>query len=282
MMLASRGAAALLLILVAPLGAIAQEPPAPSGFVYPIDVAVGESGEAYVVDLKLPGVWRVKDGKAEIFVRGSRRFKTPLNAARCVIQDKQGLLIGDSASTSVLRIVDGKATAAHEGRIGIPMDLAMTKAGDILVADLDLRRIWKFPAAGGKPELFAKTAAPRGLFVDDKDRVWVVCHGRDQVIRFDAEGKNPEVVVKGRPFRFPNQIVVNAAGDAFIADGFAKAIWKVPAGGEPTKLVDGGPLRNPVGLALHGDALWVADPHAKAVFEVKTADGAIRKVVGAE
>lgn len=272
-----------LILLAAPLSAWGQAGDPPANPVYPVDVAVSDSGEIYVVDLKLPGVWKLQDGKPQIHVRGQKQFRTPLNAARCAIVDADGLLVGDSASTSVLRIKDGKPSAAHEGRIGIPMALAVAKNGDILAADLELRRIWRVPASGGKPTEFAQTPAPRGLAVDSEGRVWVVCHGRDrQVIRFDADGKNREVIVSGRPFKFPNQIVVADNGDAFVADGYSQAIWKIPAGGEPTKLASGGPLKNPVGLALQGDRLLVADPRAKAVFGVKLSDGAVDIVAGGE
>ena len=114
---------------------------------------------SWYCDIKT-GVWKLAGGKPTIHVRGEKRFRTPLNAARCLTFDPKGLLVGDSASTSVLRIAAGAAAPAHEGRIGIPTALATNKGGDTFVADLDLRRIWKLPAAGGKPVEFAKTAAP--------------------------------------------------------------------------------------------------------------------------
>jgi DNA-binding beta-propeller fold protein YncE len=253
----------------------------PTRMIYPIDVAVDGKGNAYVVDLKLPGVWKIESGKVSIYARGRKQFKTPLNAARCATFGKQGLLVGDSASTSVLRIVDGKPLKSHAGRIGIPAAVATTASGDVLVADLELRRIWKYSSDGGPISLFAEVDAPRGLTVDGKGQVWVVTHGRNQVVRLSSDGKSQEVLVPGRPFKFPHHIVVNDAGDAFVADGYGKAIWKIPAGGKPEKLAADGPLQNPVGLAIRGDRLLVADPHAKAIFEVDP-DGVVTKIVGAD
>ena len=252
---------------------------APTAMIYPVDVAVDASGGVYVVDLKLPGVWKVDAGKVTVFARGKKRFKTPLNAPRCAAFGKQGLLVGDSASTSVLSVADGKPKKSHEGRIGIPSAIATQADGSVLVADLELRRIWKYGADGGPASLFAEVDAPRGLTIDKEGRVWVVTHGKNQVVRLDKDGKSPETIVKGRPFRFPHHIVVNDTGEAFVADGYAKAVWKIPAGGEPEKLASGAPFQNPVGLAIKGDRLLVADSHAKAIFEVAM-NGDVKKVVG--
>jgi hypothetical protein len=75
-------------------------------------------------------------------------------------------------------------------------------------------------------------------------------------------------VVKGRPFQFAHQIVVTEDNTAFVTDGYAKAVWKVVEGAEPQKLCVGEPLVNPVGIARRGDRLLIADPRAKAVFQV--------------
>ena len=51
---------------------------------YPIDIAV--SGEdLIVVDRNLPGVFKIeKNGKLSELFKASKKFRTPLNAARCV------------------------------------------------------------------------------------------------------------------------------------------------------------------------------------------------------
>src|SRR5690606_10448952 len=72
-----------LLSTIAP-GAIADD----AGiFHYPVDVVA--AGEVlYVADLRLPGLWKVVDGKAEVFVQGEKRYRTPLNAIRCLALDE--------------------------------------------------------------------------------------------------------------------------------------------------------------------------------------------------
>ena len=47
--------------------------------------------------------------------------------------------------------------------------------------------------------------------------------------------------------------------------------------GKPVKWVEGKPLNKPVGIAWQGDRLLIADPHAKALFEVSK-DGKISQL----
>lgn len=239
--------------------------------VYPYGLAVDPQGVPHVADRKLPGVVKLVEGKAQLVIRGSRKFKQPLNAVWSVAFDKQGkLLVGDSATREVYRIVEGKPQPLTGGRVLVPMALAVTSKGDVLVADLQLQRIWRVPAAGGKPEEFARAVA-RGLFVDPQDRVWAVVHQKDQLVRFSADGKQRDVIVSGRPFGFPHNVVVDGKGTAYVSDGYGKAVWKVAGDGKPAKWAEGGPLRNPIGLALHKDTVLVADSRAKMVFSIDAA-----------
>jgi len=239
---------------------------------YPLSIAVAESGKLYIADRNLPGVWQIDGSDLSTLFKGSILFRTPLNAVRCVALDKNGsVLAGDSATREVYRLgEDVEPTPLTDGGIGIPMGIAVDSKGQLLVADLELHRIWKVPAQGGKPEQLAEVQAPRGVCIDDDDNLWVVSHGKDQIVRVSPSGE-VETVVKGRPFQFPHTIVVGKDKTAYVCDGYAKAIWKVPLGGKPAKWVSGEPLVNPVGLARHGDGLLVVDPRANAVFEIDAA-----------
>ncbi|MFO0870865.1 MAG: hypothetical protein U0935_18210 [Pirellulales bacterium] len=236
---------------------------------YPLAVASGSDGPIYLADRNLPGVWQIVDGKLSLFFTGSKQFRTPLNAVRCLALDTQGkLLAGDSATREVYRFDDErKPVPLTKGGIGIPMSIGVLKSGELVVADLELHVLWKVPAAGGAPVKLTAVPAPRGLAIDTQDRIWVVSHGADQVVRVREDG-SLETVVKGRPFQFPHQIVVDDQGVAFVSDGYAKAVWKITEGSEPQQLVSGEPLVNPVGLARRGAALLVVDPRAKAVFSL--------------
>jgi sugar lactone lactonase YvrE len=239
---------------------------------YPLAIATDAQGTAYLADRNLPGVWKVASGKLELFFEGSKKFRTPLNAPRCILVDPKGrVLAGDSSTREVYRFdAEGKPQPLTKGGIGIPMSLAVDRQGNIFIADLETHRIYKIPEDGGDPAEFAVVPAPRGLTIDGEDRLWVVSHGKDQLLRITPDGKI-ETLVAGRPFEFPHNVVLDKHQTAYVCDGYAKAIWKVGADRKPVKWVSGKPFVNPVGLAWQGDNLLVADPHAKKVFAVDPA-----------
>jgi sugar lactone lactonase YvrE len=245
---------------------------------YPLSVAATAGGTIYVADLRLPGVWKIADGKRELFFAGSKMYRTPLNAVRCVAVDAKGRLVaGDTATREVYRFdSDGKPQPLTKAGIGMPMAIAFSRQGDILVCDLETPRVVKVPEAGGQPVVVAEVPAPRGIAVDAQDRVWVVSHGKDQVLRILPDGKI-ETVVSGRPFSFPHTIAIDDDSNAYVCDGYSKTIWKIGAGGKPSKLVEGEPLKGPVGIAWERGRLLVADPQAVGLFSVKP-DGAIAPV----
>jgi sugar lactone lactonase YvrE len=234
---------------------------------YPLSIAAAESGPIYVADRNLPGVWKVADGKLELFFEGSKKFRTPLNAVRCVAVDPKGRLVaGDSSTREIYRFSpEGKPEPLSKAGIGIPMAIAFNSQGEILVCDLEIHRIVKVPEAGGEATIVAEVPAPRGIAVDSQDRIWVVSHGKNQIVRILPGGKI-ETVVEGQPFQFPHTLVLDKELNAYLCDGYAKTVWKVGSDGKPVKLVEGGPLKGPVGIALQGDRLLVADPKAGNQF----------------
>jgi len=247
---------------------------AEEGMKYPLAAAVGADGVVYVADRDLPGVWKFADNKWSIYFQGSKKFRTPLNAVRCLAIDHQGkLLAGDSATREIYRFDDaGQPQPLTKGNVGIPMALAVAKDGTIYASDIEIQRIVKIPAEGGEPSEVAELAATRGLAIDAEGRLIAVCHGKNAVVRLSADGKEREVLVEGRPFQFSHHVVLGPNGEAYIADGYAKTIWKVEGKVAPVALIAGEPLKNPVGLAWRGTDLLIVDPHVKAVLR-RTAEG---------
>jgi hypothetical protein len=262
---------AVLLTYAMPIICFAQEQ-----MIYPVDVASNGS-EFFIADRDLPGVWKFSDGKLNKLAAGTKKFRTPLNATRCVALDREGkVLVGDSATREVYRLGDdGTPTALTGGQIGIPMSIETTADGHLLVSDLELHRIYKVPGGGGKPELFGDLRAPRGSFLDAKDQLWVVGGDKEQLVRFAADGTKT-VIIGERKLQYPSSCVVNDAGVAFVCDSYSKAIFRVEEGKEPVEFAKG-EFVHPVGLAMVGDKIWVADSRAVAIFEV-TLDGKISKL----
>lgn len=260
------------IVLTAIAATLAQDAKPARGLVYPLDVSVtADAKTLFLVDRKLPGLWKAgADGKLAVFFQASKKFRTPLNAVRCIAADgKGGLLVGDSGTREVYRFsADGKSTPLTKGGIGIAMGIAVNAKGTIFVSDLELQRIWTVPVAGGEPKEFAVLPAPRGMTFDKKGQLWVVSGGpRNQLVKIAADGKITPVV-KDRTFVYPNDVAVSADGTAFVSDGYADCIWKVAADGKTSKWVSGKPLDNPVGLDWQGTTLLVVDSRAGKLFSI--------------
>ncbi len=244
------------------------------GLEYPLTAVASADGQSlFIADLNHPGIWKLSDGKLTPFFEASKKFRTPLNRVRCVALDRNGkVLAGDSSTREVYRFGDdGKPQPLTEGGIGIPMDLVVDPDNNIFVTDLELKWIWKIPAAGGKTEKFAEVDAPHGIAIDGDKNLWVVSHGKNQLVKVTPDAK-VETVAAGRPWQFPHEVELDKDKTAFVTDGYGKAVWKVPFGGKPEKVVSGEPLVNPVGLTWQGEKLLVIDPRAKGVFAIG-ADG---------
>lgn len=256
--------------MAAPMACVGAD----EGMKYPLAVAVGKDSSVYVADRDLPGIWKYADNKWSVYFQGSKKFRTPLNAVRCLAIDQDGkLLAGDSATREIYRFDDAaQPQPLTKGNVGIPMAITVGKDGTIYASDIEIQRIVKISTAGGEPEEVAELAAVRGLTIDAEGRLIAVCHGKDAVIRLSTDGKDRTVLVEGRPFNFSHHVVLGANGEAYIADGYAKTIWKFDGTGAPMAFVSGDPLKNPVGVALLDGNLLIADPHVKAILR-RTADG---------
>lgn len=264
------GAAGVALLL--PPAAVAAEPQ------YLVAITAGSDGTIFLADRQLPGIWKLSDGKLSILFAGSKKFRTPLNAVRCLAIDQNGkLLAGDSSTREVYRFgEDGQPLPLTKGGIGIPTAIAVRKSGELIVADLELHRIWAVPADGGEPKMFAEVNAPRGLAIDAQDNVWALSLGPTPLVRSSAEGKL-DPVLKERTFEFPGDLALDNAGNAYVCDTYAKAVWKVIPGKPPTKWATGDPLVSPTGIVWQHDHLLVVDPRAKAIIRVD-AEGKMSKI----
>lgn len=270
---------------------------------YPIDVAVGDDDTIYIADRNLPGIWTLKDGQSEVFIQASKKFRTPLNAVRCLHVSTDGVLyVGDSAAREVFSVTaDGALTQLtapqpllketklsedlgftpdHFGLVGIPMVIATNSQGELFVSDTELQRVWKVPAGGGEPQEFLVVNGPRGLVVDGDDNVWVLSLQAPQLQKVAPDG-TAEAVIKDLAFEFPHQLEQRGDGSFVVSDGYAKAIWSVTPDGKAEKWISGDPLVNPVGITFQGDNLLIIDPRANALFSAAP-DGTLTKVYPAE
>jgi hypothetical protein len=263
--------AIMLLGQLGALGAAAAE------VQYPLALAVSDEGTIFLADRNLPGVWRVEQGEVELYFAGSKQFRTPLNAIRCLAIDRDGrLLAGDSATRQIYRFNDmGQPEplarplgALKLGPLGIPMAIAVNGQNEIFATDLEFHCIWKLGPQGGEPTKFAELEAPIGICVDEEDHVWAVSRLDGQLRRFAPDGEGAEIMVEGRPFDFPHNVALDSEGRAYVVDGYGRTVWRVTPGEEPEKWFTHDRLVNPVDIKRAGEQMLVVDPRAKAIFDV--------------
>lgn len=234
---------------------------------------ISASGQLFVVDLDLPGVWQIGDS-AKLFSKGSNLLRKPMNRPHCVTTHPEGgVLVGDSATREVYWIASSGAEPKPltNGRIGIPMALAVDPTGKTLyVGDAEKRATFRIPIEGGDPELVARVNA-RGLAFDQNGRLLAVTPDKEAIRRINVESNEVETLVNDRPFQFPNGLCW--AGDhGFVTDTYGNCIWKFTADGSTEKWHEGEPLERPVGISISETSLFVADPKQKQIFEFNLSD----------
>ncbi len=246
---------------------------------YPVSTAAHD-GRFYVADQELPGIWLIADGRREVFFQASKKYRTPLNAVRCVAIDAAGnLLAGDAATSEVYRFPKGEKVKPEPltgGKVGVPVDLAVDKQGNVFVSDATMNCVWKLAAEAKKPEKLASVTGPRGLAAAGDGTVWALSLRENPLLRIAPDGTTT-ALVKGRPFEFPNDVAVDPDGTLYVSDGYASAVWKVTPSGEVAKWIAGKPLVRPLGLTWHEGRLLITDPAAKKIFRAEK-DGSLKPV----
>ena len=255
------------------LGAEPAEVPDPvdgssASIVYP-RVTATDGDDLWLVDLDLPGIWKISGDEKSVFAPGTKLLRKPMNRPWCVVPHPEGgILVGDSATREIYAIAESgtKLTALNNGYIGIPMAIAVSPDGKtVYVGDAEKRAVFAMPIEGGKPELVARVNA-RGLEFDGDGNLWAVTPDAEAVQKIDVAAKKATVVVKDRPYQFPGGITW--VGDhGFVTDGYGKSIWKFTADGKTEKWFEGDPLKHPVGISSNEKSLFVTDPKSKQVFE---------------
>ncbi len=247
----------------------ADEPAKPTDSPqYPLAVAV-DGDSLFVVDLDLPGVWKVDGQERTLYVRGTPLLRKPMNRPRCVcLHPDGGILVGDSATREVYHIAAANADPKPlcNAHLGIAMAVVVAPDGQsFYVGDAEKRSTFRVPIGGGDPELIARVNA-RSLAFDTAGNLWAVTPDDAAIHRIDVNAKTSEPIVTGRPFQYPNGLVWN--GDhGLVTDGYGKAIWKFTADGKTEKWFAGAPLVGPVGIAINGKSVYVADPKILQVIE---------------
>jgi sugar lactone lactonase YvrE len=251
-------------------------------FSDPFGVAVDKRGNLFISDAGQSNrIRRIHpDGKVES-IAGSAEGFADGNAAQAGFNTPSGIVIDTSgnifvADTSNNRIrkidTDRKVTTlAGSGRAGFkdgsgseaefdgPVGIALDKRGDVIVADTYNDRIRRITAAG-----IVTTIASAGV-----------------------PGFNDGDVLTAQ-FNTPSGVVVDDAGNIFVADTANSAVRKITPQGEVSTVIRNRQesagtsvsLRHPVGIAItHDGFLFVS--HESGVLKI-TPDGVASEYAGSE
>ena len=233
---------------------------------YPISIAAQESS-IYVADRQMPGIWVIQQGKATVYHQAAKKFGTPLNAVRCLAIDTDGLLLaGDSATRDIYRFnAEGVPAALTGGKIGIPMGIAIASDGTIYVSDLELHRIVTVGADGTVKE-FAKVQGPAGLSFDGDGNLFVATRSAQRLVKISTDA-TVTVVAGASEIRFAQDVTVDSEGRVLVTDSYGKSIWNFS--GDASRILQGEPLVNPVGISASPAGTFLVDPRGLGVLKLE-------------
>ncbi len=182
--------------------------------------------------------------------------------------DAKTAIISTFAGTNVAGF-SGDGSAATRAQLRQPHSIVIDRASQLLICDIGNQRIRRVDLATGVIETYAGTGA--------------------------AQPPTDGAPVNGTPLNGPRTMVLDDAGDLYLALREGNAIYRIAAQthtlhhvagtGKQGYSGDGGPARSaelagPKGLAYSPNALFVADTENHAIRKIDTATGIITTVLG--
>jgi DNA-binding beta-propeller fold protein YncE len=171
--------------------------------------------------------------------------------------------------------------------------IGVDSAGNVLVADTGNDRIQRFAPDGAFLSAFGTPGQapgqldqPNGVAVDGRGRIFVTEAANHRIQEFDEKGNSFREWRPNPAFYGPRDIAVAADGTLFILDqGHGRVVTLRTDGSSSAfgSLGEGdGQLRDPTGLALGKDRVYVADAANGRIVEFDTAGRVVRSQVVAE
>lgn len=180
-----------------------------------------------------------------------------------------------------------------QGRLLLPLGIAVDGADQVYVADSKQRRVVVFDpdgkflrAMGGKNEL----ERPVGIAVDDaRDRIYVVDTGGHRIVVFDKQGNRVTTIgERGKEpgqFNFPSNIALDRDGRLYVVDAMNFRIQILEPDGNPINAFGKhsdlpGDVSRPKGIGVDQDGhIYVVDA-AFNNFQIFDAEGALMLFIG--
>ena len=221
----------------------------------PARIVESPAGELWVTDRLLQGVFVfAKDGTfirefvpdAEIaaqwapvavsFDNVGRVYITDVGRTRfhrILIFNTEGVLLDQFGKTAQTQLMQ-----ESPGDFYFPNGVAIAKTGDIYVADGNNRRVQVFDNEGNFKKIIATSGTPRGVGIDEKDRLYVVDALAHVVDIYTLDGTRElgfgSPGVGAGQFRFPSDVAFDSTGRIFVTD---RENHQVQVWGWPTSII---------------------------------------------
>lgn len=169
----------------------------------------------------------------------------PIKVMNAVIRRIWGLILAlaiplsaNAAITGSVKTIGGYGAGFRDGnnlvsQFRIPMGLAVTSSGRVLVADFGNNRIRIVDPVDEVTSTFATgLSGPAALAIDGQNRVYVVNFNDGTVVRFDSTGANPTIVASG--LFNPSAIALDGSGNIYVAESTG-LIQRFSSTGVPNK-----------------------------------------------
>lgn len=158
------------------------------------------------------------------------------------------------------------------GQFSKPRGIAVDKNGNLYVADTGNGRVQIFDADGNFISAFGRTGdkegefkEPNGIAVDSEGNIYVVDVGNHKLIKFAPDGKFAKEWNQSKLLMYgPRDLAIGRNGELYIVDQGRMRIVKFNPATETftswgTAGEDKGQFKQPTGITINGDFVFVAD-----------------------
>ncbi len=260
-------------------------------------IAAMEDGSVLVTDLYNKKIWRVNDGKAEVYAGGdtvkdiggrpvggyhdAKLLESYFGEPWAIAPYRDGWAVSD-ASNNALRLLAGGTVTTLNQNLAHPTGLAADGAGNLYISDTFSGTIRKLDAKGTLTIAAGGLSDPMGLCWRD-GVLYIAETGANRVSRLDgtkltvAAGSGADGCGDGAAemaaFSAPTAVTVADDGTIYVSDTGNSSIRRIRDGWvntvaardystEDLRLID------PSGLLLQGDTLLVCDSFAQTILEL--------------
>jgi sugar lactone lactonase YvrE len=161
----------------------------------------------------------------------------------------------------------GEARVLVEGGLVMPRGI-LSRPGEVLVTDgVSLKRVRGREISVLFAVMLDPLPFPVGL-AGDGDTVFVSAPESGSVHRLDLASRSIELVADA--LEWPTSVAVTATGDLLVAETGAGRVVRITASGQRETLAGG--LLSPLGLAIHGERVFTAEPAGGRVLALRAGE----------